>query len=326
MASVFHPTHLADILSNKIGYGEAHSKIILMGEHAVVYDYPAIAMPFPKAKAQAQVTLSEDGLFHIHSRVYSGLLESAPENLDNIRKAIELTLQICQMPTEALGIRIDSSIPEARGMGSSAAVAVAVVRAIAQFYQQEITDNQLHFIVNQAEVIAHGSTSGLDTLVTSSTDAFLYRKSKQPLPFKLNIDGFLILADSGQIGQTKEAVEKVRQLKEKKAAFVKEAMATIGDFVAQAKVAIEYNDIYELGRLMTYNHYYLNQLEVSNQTLDSIINAAWMAGALGAKLTGGGLGGCVISLTETKEKATYVAHKMKEAGAQKTWILPLRQS
>lgn len=320
------PTHHNEVLAPthiQIGRGMAHSKIILMGEHAVVYNYPAIALPFPKARIEALVTFSLTSHHTLASAYYHGPLDQAPLQITNIRRGVELTLESLKLSFRPLHISIQSTIPVGRGMGSSAAVVVAIVRAICDFYQRSLTDYQLQFIVNQAEVIAHESTSGIDTLVASTDEPIIYRKSQQPYPFAFHLDAYLIVADSGQEGQTKAAVGHVRQLKEKRPDFVKNVMNSIGHFVEQAYDAICSNDRVELGRLMTYNHYYLNQLEISNPLLDQIVNAAWLAGALGAKLTGGGLGGCVIALAENVEAARLVEESMIEAGAVQTWSMPL---
>ncbi|WP_241152396.1 mevalonate kinase [Vaginisenegalia massiliensis] len=310
--------------ANKTGRGQAHSKIILMGEHAVVYDFPAIALPFNKVSAQAQVSGRLQAPSLLDCQYYHGPLQEAPSHLANLVKAVELTRQSFRFPLEeSLNIRIDSTIPQERGMGSSAAVCVALVRAICDYYNTPISPYQLQFIVNQAEVIAHESTSGIDTLMTSTSQPIIYRKSKKPHAFPLKLNAYLIVADSGMAGQTKLAVHQVAKLRQAKPAFVKEAMDSIGGFVQKAYHAIQDHDVFELGRLMTYNHYYLNQLGISNQGLDRIVNAAWLAGALGAKLTGGGLGGCVIALAATSQKAQEVAEAMKVAGAAQTWTTSL---
>ncbi|MGO4939664.1 mevalonate kinase [Fundicoccus sp. Sow4_D5] len=309
--------------TSKVGHGYAHSKIILMGEHAVVYDYPAIALPFPAVQVHVQVEASQHSNSYIDCQYYAGPLEDAPSMLANLKRAISLTLDSFKILSQPIQITIDSTIPQERGMGSSAAVSVAIVRAICDYYCVPISDKQLHLIVNQAEVIAHESTSGLDTLMTSTPNPVIYRKSQTPRPFPLKMDAFLVVADSGQAGQTKLAVNHVRLLKEKKPLLVEELMSAIGKFVQQAHDAIQANDATELGRLMTYNHYYLNQLGISNPILDRIINAAWLGGALGAKLTGGGLGGCVIALATDEASAQVVAQEMKEAGAIQSWYIPL---
>lgn len=309
--------------SKKVGAGQAHSKIILMGEHAVVYDYPAIAIPFPAVGVTATAYLMNDEEGYLDCRYHRGPLSQVPSNLLNITKAIELTCESFDLGQPSLHIHIHSDIPEERGMGSSAAVSVAVVRSIVDLFDLNISDFQLQLIVNQAEVIAHQSTSGLDTLMTSTKDPVIYRKSIQPKPFKLHLPAYLIVADSGQAGQTRSAVQHVADLLKRKPVFVTQSMAAIGNFVQQAYDLIQSGDIVELGKRMTYNHYYLNQLGVSNSHVDKIVNAAWTAGALGAKLTGGGRGGCIIALAETLDKARHVAQAMEAAGAIKTWHLNL---
>ncbi|MCR8969775.1 mevalonate kinase [Facklamia sp. 7083-14-GEN3] len=305
------------------GLGIAHSKIILMGEHAVVYDHPAIAIPFKTCQVQVKVQPSAFSYTTIDCPYYKGRFEQAPDHLNNLKMALQLTLDSKQLPKPPLHIEILSEIPQERGMGSSAAVSVALIRAVCDFYGKTINDYHLRMITNEAEVIAHQSTSGIDTLVTSSNRSIIYRKSQQARDFDLDLKAYLVVADSGQIGQTKLAVNHVAQLRQSKANFVNGAMETIGSFVRQAFLAIRKKDPFELGRLMTYNHYYLNQLGVSNASLDHIVNAAWLAGALGAKLTGGGMGGCVIALAKDQAHAQMIAESMEEAGAEKTWLLNL---
>lgn len=315
------PLHDQD--SHEIGVGTAHSKIILMGEHAVVYDYPAIALPFPAVKVNTTARHSDRDYIELDCQYFVGDISMAPSILLNIVKAIELTLETFELGQPSLSIKIISDIPQERGMGSSAAVSVSVVRAIADLFKVELSDYQLQFIVNQAEVIAHQSTSGIDTLMTSSAQPIIYRKSLAPHHFELNIPAYLIVADSGQAGQTRSAVQHVAELRKRKPLFVDNSMKAIGQFVHQAYQMIAQKNVIELGRLMTYNHYYLNQLGVSNTHIDKIVNAAWMAGALGAKLTGSGRGGCLIALAESKQMARKIARAMREAGAVQTWYLNL---
>ncbi|EHR37020.1 mevalonate kinase [Facklamia languida] len=309
----------------RIGRGQAHSKIILMGEHSVVYDYPAIAIPFDAVQVKVTVQASPDQESWIDCRYHTGRLNQAPASLDNLKKAIQLTLQSLHKSQDPLMIQIHSTIPQERGMGSSAAVVVALIRAICDYYQVPLAQDHLRLLTNEAEVIAHESTSGIDTLVTSSQTAYIYRKSRPAKAFDFRLDAVLVVADSGQAGRTRLAVNHVHQLRLKKPEFVEQSMATIGYFVNQAYGAIRQNDPNELGRFMTYNHYYLNQLGVSNPHLDQIINAAWLAGALGAKLTGGGLGGCVIALARDLDHAHQIAQAMRKSGAEVTWSLDLSQ-
>ncbi len=309
--------------TSSIGQGQAHSKIILMGEHAVVYGVPAIALPFTAASTTVIIQSSDQSVSYFESDYFTGTAAEMPEEMDNLKKVIQLTLDSFSLPKEPLHYKVTSNIPVKRGMGSSAAVSVALVRAITDYYSIDVSDYQLRMIVNQAEIIAHETTSGIDTLMASSNRPIMYQKSEPPVAFDLNLKAFLVLADSGIEGQTKNAVGKVRKLYEQRPSMVKDALKSIERFVKLGYQAIKHQDINELGRLLTYNHYYLNQLGVSDPKLDHIIRAAWYAGALGAKLTGGGLGGCAIALAETYSVAQTIAEAMMQAGAQNTWILNL---
>ncbi|MBG9983185.1 mevalonate kinase [Aerococcaceae bacterium DSM 111020] len=306
-----------------IGHGQAHSKIILMGEHAVVYGVPAIALPFTAASTKVIVQKNNHSVSYFESEYFTGTAAEMPDEMNNLKQVIQLTLDSFALPKEPLHYKVTSNIPVKRGMGSSAAVSVALVRAITDYYQVHLSDYQLKMIVNQAEIIAHETTSGIDTLMASSHRPVMYQKSEPPVPFDINLKAFLIVADSGIEGQTKIAVGKVRQLYEQRPSMVKDALKSIERFVKLGYQAIKQQDTNELGRLLTYNHYYLNQLGISDPKLDHIIRAAWYAGALGAKLTGGGLGGCAIALAETQTIAQTIADAMKQAGAQNTWILNL---
>ena len=308
-----------------VGKGKAHGKIILMGEHSVVYDYPAIALPFTSAPVNVTIQPSTNKEHILNCMYYTGPLKGVPFHLHNIQHVVQLTLNMIEQTTRPLLIDIDSQVPGERGMGSSAAVSVAVVRALCDFYQYPLANDQLHYLTNQAELIAHEATSGIDTLLASNDQAIIYRKSQAPEFFNYHLDAYLIVADSGITGQTKQAVSFVAHQLKQTPEKVTHYMSTIGDFVTQAYNAIKENDADQLGRLFTYNHYYLAHLNVSSPALDQLVNAAWTAGALGAKMTGGGLGGCVIALSKTKKEALKVSQAFKDQGAQQTWLLNMKK-
>lgn len=310
---------------DKIGKGRAHGKIILMGEHSVVYDYPAIALPFMSAPVNVTVSQSPKSDHELQCIYYTGTLKYAPFHLHNIQHVVQLTLSMIKEEAQPLLIQIDSQVPGERGMGSSAAVSVAVVRALCDFYQYPLTNDQLYYLTNQAELIAHEATSGIDTLMASSDQAIIYRKSQSPAFFNCHLDAYLVVADSGITGQTKQAVSFVAHQLKQSPQKVTHYMSTIGDFVQQAYDAIQTDDVDQLGRLFTYNHYYLAHLNVSSPELDRLVTAAWTAGALGAKMTGGGLGGCVIALARTKEDALKVSQAFKAHGAHQTWLLNMKE-
>ena len=303
----------------KSSLGTSHGKIILMGEHAVVYGEPALAMPFPAARVKVSIKEST-GPITLDCRYYTGELSKAPEHLRNIQAIIDATVLELGLPLENMAINIESTIPAERGMGSSAAVAAAVIRALYDFAQTPLEHDQLLRLVDIAEVIAHGNPSGLDALMTSS-DLPVYFKKEHPFEtFPLSINAYLIVADSGQMGQTKEAVGDIAKLKEQDSKTISKKIQQLGIIAEEAKKAILNNDAHALGKNMTQAHSLLAELTVSNEKLDFLVKEAIDAGALGAKLTGGGRGGCMIALATSKEDAERISSALIEAGAKNTWL------
>lgn len=299
--------------------GAAHGKIILIGEHAVVYNEPAIAFPFPAAPVEVRVEKITDQSV-LCSSYYSGPLQDIPESLNNIKMLIHTICRDFNQSFNGLKITIDSKIPPERGMGSSAAVATALTRALFSFYGEEIPQLELLKYVDKAETLAHGNPSGLDARVTSSYTPIYYRRGSQFTPLALTIEGYLISADTGIKGQTREAVEGVAKLLEAEPEATKEIIQTIGKLSVSAKEAIESNQIDCLGEQLTEAHFLLKKLTVSNNQLDRLVDTALEAEALGAKMTGGGRGGCMIALAKTKVQAEIIARHLMEAGAVQTWI------
>lgn len=299
--------------------GTAYGKIILMGEHAVVYGEPAIAFPFRATPVDVNIKKATTHSW-IDSDYYTGFLNEAPSSLANLSYLINTICIDLNKPSTDLSITIHSAIPAERGMGSSAAVATALVRALFSYFDHPLNITQLLTYVDLSEKIAHGNSSGLDARATSSECPILYKKGSIFEPFPLNVSGYLIAADTGIKGQTRQAVADVAaQVKH----FPSQTIAKIkhiGQLTLQAKEAIEKNQRARLGSLMTQAHESLRELNISNRKLDHLVRAAITHGALGAKLTGGGRGGCMIALTKTKKEAETIAKILMEQGAVATWV------
>ncbi|MGX7174026.1 mevalonate kinase [Enterococcus ratti] len=302
------------------GQGESSGKIILMGEHAVVYGEPAIAFPFHAAKVVALLKeLSASPTDQVFSSYYAGTLTRAPQVLKNIKQLVRNLKKEYQIK-ESVHLTIHSTIPAERGMGSSAAVATAVTRAFYDYLNQPLSREQLLTNVQNSEKIAHGNPSGIDAAATSSLEPIYFVKGRPVDYFSLNIDAFLIVADTGIKGQTRAAVKDVAHLFEKNRQKVGQKIQQLGDLTRQAKEAIIENNPHHLAQAMNDAQQILKILTISNDCLDALIETARNSGALGAKLTGGGRGGCMIALAQTKIKAQEISAALLQAGAAATWI------
>lgn len=304
--------------------GTAHGKIILIGEHSVVYHMPAIALPFTAATVSAKIT-PHLGESYIQSRYYSGPLSQATP-LKNLVQMIYAICSYLDITYDGMHILITSSIPAQRGMGSSAAVASAITRAIFQYADCPLTDEQLIHFVSIAEDIAHGNPSGVDTHVVSIGEPVVFTKGEDPKPLPLNLNGYLITADTGIKGSTKEAVSDVAQLMTHSKNKTHQSIKTLGSLAHKAKEAISSGSLTHLGQILTSAHLQLKQLTVSSPELDELVATALQSGALGAKLTGGGRGGCMIALADNQSQAQKISEALKKSGATHTWIHSLGES
>lgn len=302
------------------GIGTANGKIILMGEHAVVYHQPAIAIPFPATQIRVTITKAPHNEILIDCNFYSGIIEAMPELLTSLKVTIEETRNRLDQADKGLEIHIESTIPPERGMGSSAAVAVATIRALYSYYDAPLTSTTLLELVDISEKITHGNPSGLDALMTSSSCPYYYIKGEDFVPLDLNMEATLIVADTGITGKTKETVGHVASLLETDSNNrYKSIIEALGHLVNESRFAIENNQPNQLGNNMNDAHTYLKQLDVSCKGLDDLVEVSLSNGALGAKMTGGGRGGCMIALASSEEKAEQIELELRKAGAVSTW-------
>lgn len=301
------------------GYGSASGKIILMGEHSVVYGEPAIAFPFQATRTTAVLEPSFEN--ELYSEYYEGPLTAVPAHLKNICQLTE-KLQ-SDLNCGATALTIDSTIPGERGMGSSAAVAVAITRSYFDYMERTLTDEQLLHYVNFSEKIAHGNPSGIDAAATSGQEPILFTKGHPFEAFDLNINAFLIVADTGVKGRTRETVKEVAHRFELAPKLTGGIIKNLGFLTKAARQAIIDDEAPLLGQLMNEAQTQLAELGVSDQKLDQLITTARQQGALGAKLTGGGRGGCLIALASDHQTATQIAEALTDQGARATWIQQL---
>lgn len=290
----------------------AAGKIILLGEHAAVYGRPAIAVPVSTLRAYAAITPNK-GRLTISSADFDNRTfdDGRPNPLEKMRS---LTLDCLQVSAAGGEIVIRSDIPIARGLGSGAAVSAALGRAIALLHGRVIPDDVLNRLVFEVERIHHGRPSGIDNTVVVYERPIYFVKDKMMDRLEIKRPLRILIADSGQASLTREAVAKVSQLYRRHPDSTWAILAAIGAVVEQARACLRAGDHRRLGELMTDNHRQLQRLRVSSARLDGLVEAALSAGALGAKLSGGGLGGNMIALVD-ESKGAAVREALIRCGA-----------
>ena len=289
-------------MTKKIGVGKAHSKIIWMGEHSVVYGYPAIAIPLQGIEVECRIYPADE---KIHFDYY-----------DTLSTAVYAALEYLNHTDVAVSYDIRSEIPQKRGMGSSAAISIAAIRAVFDYFEQSIDMETLEILVNKAEIIAHSNPSGLDAKTCLSDKAITFIRNIGFSTLDLDLDAYLVIADTGIYGNTRETVEKVAQAEEANLPH----LAALGDLTEMVQKAIQAKTISEIGPLMTKAHSHLQAIGVSIDKADQLVQISLENGALGAKMSGGGLGGCIIALAQTKEQEEKISKALTEGGAVQTWI------
>lgn len=302
----------------------APGKVILFGEHAVVYGQPAIAVPVTEVAAKAIITpdpTAAPGTIHITARQIG--LEANVSDLpaaDPIGVAIRSTLEtlsIKQPP--AFKLRITSTIPVASGLGSGASVSVTIIRAVSAFLGNPLPDHDVSALAFDVEKLHHGTPSGIDNTVVTYKKAIYYVKGKPIETIHITKPFTLVIADTGKSAPTKETVADVRRVWEAEPERYEQVFESIRKIVETARDAIESGDNDALGPLMNENHELLQKLNVSSPELDDLVFAARDSGALGAKLSGGGRGGNMISLA-SQENAEGIKAALKAAGAKSAFI------
>lgn len=310
-------------IPEKIATGVAHSKLILVGEHAVVHGQPAIAIPFPLIGVESIVE-RVIGNVYLDSSLYQGPVESAPKSLGGVVNTIKQTLKILKIPYRDLLIRIKSSIPPGKGLGSSASVAIAIVKSLFMYSNEKYTKEQLLQLANISETFAHGAPSGIDPLTITSQNPVWYKK-EEPIDY-ITPSGefFFVVADSGRMADTKTAVQTVTELIKQAPKKVSRKIERIGDITYQAREALEKSSKQLLGYLLDEAQNELEAIGVSDSSLNKLIKFAREQGALGAKLTGGGNGGCIIALARNEIHSLQLSEKLKQFGAQAVWPFALK--
>jgi len=299
----------------------APGKIILFGEHAVVYGRPALAVPVSQVHADVEITDATRAGIWIHAPDVNldAELNTLPSDhpIASVLHNFFFAYRVSPFPN--LTISIASTIPVASGLGSGAAVTVALVRALSAYLNHPMTNEDVSAFTYDIEKLHHGTPSGIDNTVVTYAKPVYFIKDQPIEVFKVGAPFIIVIGDTGVSAPTKESVADVRKLWEADKSRWESMFDQVGEIAQQARTSIENGQWKLLGKLMNQNQALLREMTVSSPVLGNLISAAKQAGALGAKLSGGGRGGNMIALVE-KEKAPVVAEALMAAGAKRTII------
>ena len=300
----------------------APGKIILFGEHAVVYGRPAIAAPVSQVRARAVVMaeplrLPGEVLIQASDLGWEAWLSELPDDQPIVR-ALTLVRQYFHLDhIPACTIRLSSTIPIAAGLGSGAAVSVALIRAFAGFLGHPLSDDVVSELAFEVDKLHHGTPSGIDNTTIAFAQPVYFVRGEPVKLLKVPAPFTIVIADTGIKSPTSIAVGDLRRLWQAEPDRYEALFDAAGDIAIDARRWIETGEPHYLGGLMNKNHDLLVEMGVSSPELDSLVNAARSAGALGAKLSGGGRGGNMIALVE-ESAAETVAHALEFSGAVRT--------
>ncbi|MBF6329424.1 mevalonate kinase [Nocardia transvalensis] len=297
-----------------LGIGSAHAKTILLGEHAVVYGAPAVVFPLHDVSVRATA---------VPTTGVGVTVDGGSEDEHAARLGVVVTDLLAQhrITQRGIDIRFDCGIPPGRGLGSSAACVRAALAAVADLFDLALEESQLYDLVQAAERGAHGTASGIDAAATGSAHPLLFvGGTATPCPFAPGAT--LVVADSGVTGSTRDAVAHVRRLFTENPARGEDFTARCTGWVTEAMTYLPEAQWQRLGSLLLDNHGALAELGLSTVELDRLVQAAADAGAAGAKLTGGGLGGCIVALVPPDRDVAAVTGALRAAGATAVWTVP----
>jgi mevalonate kinase len=301
----------------------ACAKIILFGEHAAVYGQPAIAVPVNSLQVTVSVTShnhSEPTLeiiahdISLHLTINEAALATHEDPLIGV---VRQFLQHTKMSLPDARFNVRSEIPIASGLGSGAAIAAALIRAMMRFTGCQLETTTINAIVYESERFFHGNPSGIDNSVIVYEKPVYFIRDRTLDTLTIQQPFHFVIGDTGVPASTKVAVDHVSAVVESDPQQYQPVLNQIGALAASARLILESQspNYAQLGSLMQNNHQLLQTLEVSSPALDHLVNAAINAGALGAKMSGGGMGGNMIALVEATQ-VQPVSAALLEAGAK----------
>lgn len=296
------------------GTGTAAGKLILLGEHAAVYDRHVLAVPLPDALAVSLGTADAAHSVVLVERGRKQVLDPTSDAAAGMFAVIDRVRAALEVDDDCFAVEVTTRIPPGMGLGASAAFAVALIRAFADRYALSIGDDEVNALAYDCETLAHGTPSGIDNTLATYARPVLYRRSATPPTRDVPVSETLplVVASSGRVGKTLEQVDGVRRRRARQVETYDAIFARMDSLALDGADALAKCDYERLGDAMNVCHGLLNAIGVSTPELEQMVAVARTAGALGAKLTGAGGGGSIVALCPDGTMA--VASALAEAG------------
>lgn len=300
------------------GEGIGFGKAILFNEHFVVYKIPAIVSAIGNYTV-AKILPSDKSGWQIEDNrkatpnYKEDKIEQQKKSINNILKKMNIDLS-----KNGVKIILDGTLYCASGIGASAASCVALARALSDHFNLNFSDEEINNIAYEGEKGYHGTPSGIDNTASTFGGLIWFEKGEQNVMDKISLPNpiEIVMGNTGKVANTTAAVAGVRERKEKDPDKYNPIFDRAENIAYLAKDALQGEDYREIGKLMNENHKLLQQIEVSSKELDFMVKLARDHGALGAKLTGGGLGGNIIALTPGRDLQDDVANAIEKEGFQ----------
>jgi len=303
-----------------MGRGSGFGKAILFGEHFVVHGVPGIVSAIDLT-ADTEVKRIGEGIIvkdeRKGARAYTEKKRTQQkESIERMLKTMGLDLE-----KESLEIWLGGNLPGFSGIGASAASSVAIARAIAEEFEMNLSDERINEIAYEAEKAYAGTPSGIDNTAATYGGLIWFSRNLNEGPntierLSIREPVEIVIGNTGVVADTKEMVAGVAERKKENPEKYDPLFNQAERLAFEARKALEGFDLRRVGRLMNKNHDLLQEIEVSCKELDYLVNLGQEQGAFGAKLTGGGGGGCMLALTPGKELQEAVAAAMEKEGFQ----------
>lgn len=282
------------------GVGRGNGKAVLLGEHAVVYGMPAIAAGIPLGATAYAEPNATSSLRIAERNAFQG---------DGSELAAALAQVQAELGVGPHRVEVDVNLPLGSGLGGSAAIGVAIARALLAARGEAESRERVLAGAAAWEGVFHGNPSGVDAAAAYYGGCIWFTKASGAEPLSVAVPLNLVVCLAGPPASTKEMVDSVRHLGERRPDLLGKSLSGIEALVKNARICIEAGDTSALGQLMNYNQMLLSGLFLSTPEIERACAVAREAGALGAKLTGAGGGGAVIALCGDSTQSVEAALK-----------------